>query len=204
MKFLLQAVCHVLVAVFIIVSDTVATPQWAIGSILAIFCFTASFAATWGVLKASFFNLTCSNTIYLLYAGPVVWVVQSEILPLRARARGTALATLTNWTANTIIGKVAPLVLAAIGAYSYVVLACCCAAMAIYAAVAVPETMGISLEHMDQLFEQHGNGSSKAVSNGVDSHSPSLASSVSTLKVDTVELTETGRSNGSEAATTGR
>jgi len=40
--------------------------------------------------------------------GPVVWVVCSEIFPLRARGKATGLTTSTNWIATTIVGALFP------------------------------------------------------------------------------------------------
>jgi hypothetical protein len=74
------------------------------------------------------------------------------LLQLSVRARGTAAATLMNWVQNAIIGKVAPLLLAAIGSYTYALFAVLCAAMTLFTLLLVPETQGVSLEDMDALF----------------------------------------------------
>ena len=102
-------------------------------AITGIFAFTALFSATWG---------------------PCVWVVQSEIIPLRARARGSAIATLTNWVLNAVIGKVTPLVVNAIEGYTYVIFASFMGLAVIFVYVAVPETMGKSLEALEAMFER--------------------------------------------------
>lgn len=41
--------------------------------------------------------------------GPVVWVVCSEMFPLRARGKATGLTTMTNWLFTTIVGAVFPI-----------------------------------------------------------------------------------------------
>lgn len=41
--------------------------------------------------------------------GPVVWVVCSEMFPLRARGKATGVTTMTNWLCTTIIGAVFPI-----------------------------------------------------------------------------------------------
>jgi hypothetical protein len=38
----------------------------------------------------------------------VVWVYQSEIFPLRLRAKGTSISTVSNWVWNAVIAKIAP------------------------------------------------------------------------------------------------
>lgn len=101
-----------------------------------IYLFTASFAYSWG---------------------PVVWVYQSEIFPLRVRAAGTAIATFTNWACNGIVGKVAPLLLEQyIGNYIYLLFAALGLSMAAFVQFAVPETKGFSLEDMDEVFDPKG------------------------------------------------
>lgn len=57
-----------------------------------------------------------------------------------------------NWSSNAVIGKVAPLLLQALGAYTYAIFAGLCAAMTVYAVLCVPETQGLSLEAMARLF----------------------------------------------------
>lgn len=126
-----MAVCHLAVCSFISAAGDEQVPALAWAAVVAMFSFTFAFSATWG---------------------PVVWVVQSEILPLRARARGTAVATLVNWSMNTVIGKVTPLMANAIEQYTYAVFATMCVLMVAYVYLCVPETMGLSLEAMDTLF----------------------------------------------------
>ena len=99
--------------------------------VVGMYAFTVAFAATWG---------------------PVVWVYQNEVLPLRVRAIGTAIATLMNWCSNAIIGKIAPLLLEALGAYTYAIFAVICAAMTLFSIIYIPETRGLSLEAMEDLF----------------------------------------------------
>jgi Sugar (and other) transporter len=46
------------------------------GAFFSIYVFLFCFASTWG---------------------PIAWVYQSEILPIRLRAKGTGAATMSNW-----------------------------------------------------------------------------------------------------------
>ena len=111
-------------------------------ALFGMFAFTFSFSATWG---------------------PVVWVVQSEVIPLRARARGSALATLTNWALNAVIGKCTPLVVEAIEGSTYLIFASCMLVALVFVFFALPETMGRSLESMESLFERAGDETPAAV-----------------------------------------
>ncbi|KAI8847927.1 hypothetical protein BC829DRAFT_444152 [Chytridium lagenaria] len=75
--------------------------------------------------------------------GPVVWSYQAEIFPLRIRAKGTGVATMTNWTWNAIIAYAFPIVFKALNRQ--------------------PTTRGKTLEEMDELF-----GSSSSASQSVE------------------------------------
>ena len=124
-----MCVCHVAVCFFVTLSEHVPALSWA--AVVSMMSFTAAFSATWG---------------------PVVWVIQSEVFPLRARAKGTSVGTLSNWTACAIIGKVAPLLVQAYHQWVYLGLGVCCAVMAVYSRAKVPETQGVPLERMASLF----------------------------------------------------
>ena len=131
-----MAVCHVAVTGFVAGADRYADGSaggdaLSYSAVASMMAFTAWFSATWG---------------------PTVWIVQSEVLPLRVRAQGTALGTLVNWASNTVIGKCAPLLVEGAGAYSYLVFAGFCVAMFVYVWAAMPETAGVGLEAMDALF----------------------------------------------------
>ncbi len=49
------------------------------------------------------------------------WVYQSEIFPIRVRAKGTSLATVSNWVWNAVIAKISPIILDKINYYTYLV-----------------------------------------------------------------------------------
>lgn len=97
-----------------------------------IFLFVASFAMSWG---------------------PMVWVYTAEMYPLRYRAWLMGLSTTSNWVGNYVIGQLTPILLGRIsfltfgifGVFSF---------LALLAALWLPETSGLPLEHIDQLFEQ--------------------------------------------------
>ncbi|ORZ35438.1 and other transporter-domain-containing protein [Catenaria anguillulae PL171] len=99
-----------------ITADTLVPGSARAFSIIAVLCMYAyvlCFASTWG---------------------PVVWVYQSEIFPLRVRGKE------------------------ALGASQYAVFGCTGLAMAAYVQVAVPETKGTTLEAMDVVFGFTGVG----------------------------------------------
>ncbi|KAJ3102651.1 High-affinity glucose transporter rgt2 [Phlyctochytrium planicorne] len=127
-----MGIAHALVFAFITGSNNGNTGlSW--GAIFAIYLFLFAFASTWG---------------------PVVWSYQAEIFPLRIRAKGTGIATMTNWTWNAIIAYGFPIVFKALNKQPtvYWIFASFGFAMGLWAFVGVPETRGKTLEEMDELF----------------------------------------------------
>lgn len=105
--------------------------------------------------------------------GPVVWTYSSEIPPARLRALMMGMAVASQWlfnfvgkhiyhsglaiAKNSVVAKATPSMFATFGTNgfgTYFVYGSFCFAMVVYAWFLVPETKGLSLEHMDQLFEQ--------------------------------------------------
>ena len=84
--------------------------------------------------------------------GPVVWVYQSEIFPLRVRSLGAASGTFSNWIFNAVVSKLQPLSTASIGPFTYIIYAVFGILMATYVGFCVPETAGRALEEIDEIF----------------------------------------------------
>lgn len=84
--------------------------------------------------------------------GPIPWLYPPEILPLPVRAKGASLSTASNWAFNFVVGEMTPVLQEAITWRLYLVHAffCVCSFACVY--FFFPETMGIHLEDMDQLF----------------------------------------------------
>lgn len=91
--------CHLLVCLFIGLSKE-GSKLLAWGAVVSIYGFILFFSSTWG---------------------PVVWVYQSEIFPLRIRAKGTGVATFANWSMNAIIAKITPIIIEKVSFYFYLV-----------------------------------------------------------------------------------
>ncbi|SPO06990.1 related to quinate transport protein [Cephalotrichum gorgonifer] len=83
--------------------------------------------------------------------GPVAWVYVSEIPTNRLRAYNVALASLTHWLHNLAVSKATPVMLVKIPFGVYFVFGACNFIMAI-CAFWLPETKGISLERMEEVF----------------------------------------------------
>ncbi|KAJ3121274.1 hypothetical protein HK098_003813 [Nowakowskiella sp. JEL0407] len=129
-----MAMSHILVTVFSYLrSQQIAAESTSILAVSFICVFVISFGSTWG---------------------PVAWVYQSEIFPIQVRAKGTATATVINWTMNALIGKFTPILLNRMGSMIYLIFAGMCIIMTIFAQYGVPETTGRSLEDMNDVFEE--------------------------------------------------
>ncbi|ERT01439.1 MFS quinate transporter [Sporothrix schenckii 1099-18] len=87
--------------------------------------------------------------------GPVCWIYVSEIPTNRLRGYNVSLAAATQWLFNLVVSRVSPIMLISAGGSTgygtYFIYACFCFTMAVLA-FWVPETKGISLERMDELF----------------------------------------------------
>jgi len=84
--------------------------------------------------------------------GPVPWLYPPEILPLSIRAKGASLSTATNWAFNWLVGELTPVLQEWITWRLYLVHAffCVCSFVVVY--LVYPETKGIQLEEMDNIF----------------------------------------------------
>lgn len=89
--------------------------------------------------------------------GPIPWLYPPEILPLPVRAKGASLSTASNWAFNFVVGEMTPVLQESITWRLYLVHAFFCICSAICVFFFYPETMGIHLEDMDQLFGDHPN-----------------------------------------------
>lgn len=86
-----------------------------------------------------------------------VWVYPSEILPLRLRQRGSSISTACNWIFNYIIVQITPIAIDSIGYKTYIIFAVLNAAWLVPIYFFFPETKGLELENVDNLFQYLGN-----------------------------------------------
>jgi sugar porter (SP) family MFS transporter len=84
--------------------------------------------------------------------GPIVWVYCAEIFPLRYRARCVGVCTMANWVGNFIIAQFTPMMLASIQFGTFYVFGFFCA-ISIFLSAWLPETKGVPLELIQQLFD---------------------------------------------------
>lgn len=101
---------------------------------------------------------TCIFIFGFAYSwGPTAWVISGEIYPLRLRGKGMSLATASNWLFNFILSLITPYLVSPQyanlktnvgfiwGGFTLVGL--------VWVYLSVPETKGLSLEEVDEMFE---------------------------------------------------
>ncbi|OJJ02919.1 hypothetical protein ASPVEDRAFT_53510 [Aspergillus versicolor CBS 583.65] len=110
------------------------------------------------VIPAGYVALVC---IFLFAAafqfgwGPVCWIYVSEIPTTRLRGLNVSFAAATQWLFNFVVARAVPNMLATVGANgygTYIIFACFCFSMFVFVWFFIPETKGLSLEKMDELF----------------------------------------------------
>jgi len=99
---------------------------------------------------------------YQVGFGPITWLLQSEIFPLRTRSRAQSLAVLVNFLCNFAIGwSFVSLQNAITLQGSFLLYAVFAVASLVFVIVRVPETKGKTLEDIQSMFEGAGSSSLK-------------------------------------------
>ncbi|KAK6443192.1 hypothetical protein LTR95_000016 [Oleoguttula sp. CCFEE 5521] len=98
--------------------------------------------------------------IYLLVFGATInvvpWVWGPEILPLEARAKGTAVSVSSHWIWNACIVLITPILINRIGWKTYLIFMILLALFVPGVWYFYPETSGLSLEEIDNIFLPEG------------------------------------------------
>jgi len=88
---------------------------------------------------------------FAMSAGPLIWVLCSEIQPLKGRDFGITVSTATNWIANMIVGATFLTMLNKLGnANTFWVYAALNVVFILLTFWLIPETKNISLEHIER------------------------------------------------------
>lgn len=107
---------------------------------------------------AGYVALACVFLFAVFYQfgwGPVCWIYISEIATPRLRATNVSLGAATQWLFNFVVSRAVPPMLATVGDHgygTYIIFACFSGCMFVFVWFFIPETKGVSLEHMDELF----------------------------------------------------
>ncbi|KAF7785061.1 hypothetical protein Agabi119p4_1226 [Agaricus bisporus var. burnettii] len=92
--------------------------------------------------------------------GPITWVITGEIFPLQVRAKGMSLSTASNWLWNFGIGYATPFLVnkkagsAGLESKVFFVWGSTCAAAFVFTWFCIPETKGLSLEEIDDMYRE--------------------------------------------------
>ncbi|KAL2814469.1 general substrate transporter [Aspergillus granulosus] len=99
--------------------------------------------------------IVCSTWVFnfcFCASGTMSWIIPAEIFNTATRAKGISLATMVSFAFNTMIAEVTPIALEHIGWRYYLLFIVCDFTNALFFYLFLPETKGISLEVMDDLF----------------------------------------------------
>jgi len=95
------------------------------------------------------------NFVFFITSGPLSWSIPAELFGTAMRLKGVSVGAMTSFAFNTMIGQVTPIAITAIGWKFYLVFVVCNLGNAIFFWCFQPETKGLSLEDMDELFRDH-------------------------------------------------
>jgi len=84
--------------------------------------------------------------------GPTPWVYLGESFPLRIRPKAIALGSATNWLWNFLLSFFSPRISAHIGPLILLIFFVMCTFGVFYVYFFIPETKGLSLEEVDELY----------------------------------------------------
>ncbi|CCD23341.1 sugar porter family MFS transporter NDAI_0B03060 [Naumovozyma dairenensis CBS 421] len=91
---------------------------------------------------------------YAISWAPIAWVIVSESFPLRVRSKCMALACASNWIWGFLISFFTPFITGAINFYYGYVFTGCIVFSFFYVFFFIPETKGLSLEEIQELWEE--------------------------------------------------
>jgi len=110
-------------------------------------------------IESSLVGYTCIVSIYIYVIsfayswGPVCWLLPTEIFPMSQRAKGVSITTGANFLFNFLVGLLTPYALSHIRWGLFYFFAVCLFFLCLYVLWELPETKGVPLESIAQLFE---------------------------------------------------
>ncbi|KIJ90947.1 hypothetical protein K443DRAFT_14809 [Laccaria amethystina LaAM-08-1] len=115
-----------------------------------VWAITDNSAATRAVIVCSYL-FVCSFAITM---GPVSWTYPAELYSLKIRGKAVSLATASNWAFNTALAFAVPPSLNTIAWKTYFIFGTFNFAAFIHILFMYPETVGRSLEEVEEIFKQ--------------------------------------------------
>ncbi|KAK0480038.1 sugar transporter [Armillaria novae-zelandiae] len=134
----LMAICHIAIAILTSVFHNSWQSHIAAGWVACAFVwiFALCFSYSWG---------------------PCSWIIITEIFPLSVRSKGLSIAVSANWMNHFIIGQVTPSMLQHLGYGTFIFFGIFSFLGGCFIMFFVPETKGVSLEKMEELFGNNTN-----------------------------------------------
>ena len=102
------------------------------------------------------FAIVCVYLFVVFYSfgwGPIPFVLASECSPNQVRSLLMAASLMTQWLFNFVIAKITPLMLSHITYGTFLLFGSLCIVMGLWTVLCVPETKGVRLESIGELFE---------------------------------------------------
>jgi sugar porter (SP) family MFS transporter len=91
-------------------------------------------------------------SIFFTSLGVISWIYPAEIMSTAIRARGTSLSTVTNWSLNLLFAQCSPMALSKLGYRYFYIFAALNWTGGVLIYLFYPETLGRTLEQLDELF----------------------------------------------------
>lgn len=134
----LMATCHIVIAILTSIFHNSWQSHIAAGWVACAFVwiFALGFSYSWG---------------------PCSWIIITEIFPLSVRSKGLSIAVSANWMNHFIIGQVTPSMLQHLGYGTFILFGIFSFLGGCFIMFLVPETKGVSLEEMEELFGNNTN-----------------------------------------------
>lgn len=92
------------------------------------------------------------NFVFFITSGPLSWAIPAELFGTAMRTKGVSWGAMTSFAFNTMIGQVTPIAITAIGWRFYLIFVVCNLTSALFFWAFLPETKGLNLEDMNELF----------------------------------------------------
>ncbi|KAF5525678.1 Sugar transporter STL1 [Colletotrichum aenigma] len=147
---------------FILIDRVGRRPLAIYGGIGNMICFVViaalvgTFDSRWGENTSAGWACVAMAFLFIIIFGAsyssLGWALPPEVFPNGMRSKGVAFSVAVNWLSNFTVGVVTPPMIESIGFGTYVFFACFCGLAAVWAFFLVPETMGKTLEQMDEAF----------------------------------------------------
>lgn len=93
------------------------------------------------------------NFFFFISSGPLSWAIPPELWGTAYRTKAVSLGAMTSFAFNTLIGQVTPIAIPAIGWRFYIIFIVCNVTNGLFFWAFLPETKGLNLEDMDDLFK---------------------------------------------------